>query len=326
MRLLLKTGEIRDIEISSSVVTYDNQMAMQVSFRDVTRKKIIENELRLAKNQAERATALKDRFVTIVSHDLKAPLASTISMLRLLEKSLSVRQETLDRQLIHRPVAALETMYKMIERLLDISLLQAGAIKIQKKVIDLHDLGAETVSILAPVAEQKGVTIRMGIPKGFRVLADPNLMFEVMNNLVANAIKFSHVGGTVTIDKFNDELACFLVRDTGVGIDFNNIPALLGQENKTSTPGTSGERGSGLGLSFCAEIIKAHGGTMAIDSELGKGSTFRVCLPQMEAKGVAENNPASVRDPKPPAPGSQCCTPPVNRHLGHGACIPNGAL
>ncbi|MBI5637424.1 MAG: PAS domain S-box protein [Nitrospinae bacterium] len=272
-------GALLTIEVMSSRVVYNGQKAYQAIFRDISRRKAEEAELRRAKEEAEQATALKDSFVSLVSHDLKTPVALILTMLQVARKNADGVLEEQDRLMLNRAQENAEAMQNIIERLLDINLLQTGKLTARKRFFDLAALVHEAVAVAAPLAAVKEVTISVAIPTGRHIYADHELIWQVMENLLSNALKFSRPGGTVTVDAPKDRQYTFAVADNGVGIKQEMIPMLFRPDVKTTTLGTGGEKGTGLGLPFCHEAITAHDGTITVESETNKGTTFRVALP-----------------------------------------------
>lgn len=268
-----------NIEVTASRVVYNGQKAVQAIFRDVSRRKAEETELRRAKEEAEQATALKDSFVSLVSHDLKTPAALILTMLQVVRKNANAVMEERDRLMLNRAQENAEAMQNIIERLLDINLLQTGKLAVRKRFFDLAALVNEAVDVAAPLAAAKKITVSAAIPAGRYIYADHELIWQVMDNLLSNALKFSRPGGTVTVSAPDDQRCAFAVSDNGIGIKQDMIPLIFRAEVKTSTTGTGGEKGTGLGLPFCHEAIAANNGTITVESETDKGTTFRVTLP-----------------------------------------------
>ncbi|MBI5637782.1 MAG: response regulator [Nitrospinae bacterium] len=227
------------------------------------------------------ATRLKDQFVSLVSHDLRGPIAGikstadfTRQMLR--EGDGAEKADGLVVSISELAAALLD----LLDQLLDISRLQTGKITPINRTFFVRQLAAERMLMAAPAAEQKNIAIRNELPEDARVLADRALYGQVIGNLLSNAIKFSRPGGVIRIYAPAAEGAfAVAIEDRGIGIPPGVVGDIFRHEVKTSTVGTGGERGTGLGLPFCMDIMKAHGGAIEADSRPGEGSTFIIRLP-----------------------------------------------
>ena len=249
---------------------------------NITDRKVMENALQTAKEQAEEATALKNKFVSLVAHDLKSPLTSVVGLLALMGRQLDKTLEVKHREMFAHIKKSGERMIQMINELLDISRLQTGAIKPQPRFMDCHTAIGECVSSLRFVAEEKEITLRNETMEGQRLYADPELFRHVIMNLLTNAIKFSPQGSSTVIFVPPGARSVIAVKDQGIGIRKEDMPNLFRHDVKTSTVGTAGERGTGLGLPYCADILKAHGGNICVESEQGRGSVFMVEFPHKQ--------------------------------------------
>jgi PAS domain S-box-containing protein len=258
-----------------SVIKKDNEpYALCGAMVNITDRKMMENVLETAKEQAEDATALKDKFVSLVAHDLKSPLTSIVGLLALMGRQLDKTLEVKHREMFAHMRKSGERMIQMINELLDITMLQTGVVKPRPRFMDCHCAIDECVASLRFLAEEKGVSLVNEIPEGLRLYADPELFRHVMMNLITNAIKFSAPGTKTAVFVPPGLKSVISVGDQGMGINKDVIPDLFRHEVKTSTLGTAGERGTGLGLPYCADILKAHGGSIRVESEPGRGSVF----------------------------------------------------
>jgi hypothetical protein len=184
---------------------------------------------------------------------------------------------------------------RMIDDLLLVSRLQSGGMRPRRRFVGAAGVRA-TVQGLERVAEQKGIHFTCALPETLRLYVDADLVGEVLQNLVTNAIKFTHRGGTVRLfapEAGGDTLA---VQDTGIGIRENFLPHLFDADVITSSVGTAGEKGTGLGLPICRDIMRIHGGSVTVESKEGVGTTF--CLrfpltkPQVLGVGLADGERA----------------------------------
>lgn len=237
-------------------------------------------ELREQKDRAEQATKMKDKFLALVSHDLRSPLASINSAATVLKKHMQPIEAA-------RPVIKLveglgkssASLLNLIDQLLNISRLQLGKMIPVKKCVPLAELVDIKILLIAHAVAEKKISIVNDLPAGMKLIADPVLLGEVVANLLSNAVKFTEEGGRVRVYAPDGTEGAFAIADTGNGIPAEILPHLFSDSVKTSTLGTAGERGTGLGLPYCKEIISAHGGDIRVESEPEKGSAFIVSLP-----------------------------------------------
>lgn len=243
-------------------------------------RKMNEN-LRNANEQLAELNASKDKFFSIISHDLRSPFNSLINLSMLLKEDgenmeCSETREYAD--IIHN--TSLKT-YNLLQNLLDWSRSATGAILYEPESMHLLNVIADMVESLESSASTKQVRLDVDVKSEDIVKADRNMIATVLRNLVGNAIKFTPEGGTVTIEIADSESGwvAVSVRDTGVGIATDRIPDMFDISKVKSTPGTNDEKGSGLGLILCKEFVDYHGGRIWVDSTEGEGSVFTFTLP-----------------------------------------------
>ncbi len=237
------------------------------------------DELRRAKEEAERATQLKDKFVSLVAHDLRGPFTTILGFLELLGNDKKNPLNKKQKQFLDWVVETSQRMVRMIDEILDISRIKTGKISPKSRFVNARFLTEQIIDNITPLAVKKGIRIENRVPETARLYADPGLIGEVLQNLLSNAIKFCHKGGRVTLYQPDDEPATLAVADTGIGIRKKYQEKIFLLEEKTSIVGTAGERGTGFGLPFSLELMKAHGGSLTMTSGEGKGSTFYARLP-----------------------------------------------
>lgn len=246
---------------------------------DVTDAKRAEREIREARDRAEEATKLKDQFVSLVSHDLRSPLASVILATdHMLRPGVAVEQSENRDRFISYIKDNVGGLMNLIDTLLDITRLSSGKVRVVRKVVNARELVAEKWVISAPAAAMHNITFDNQIAGHVNFLADPGLVGQVVQNLLTNAVKFTGDGGTITATLTQDETG-LSITDTGQGVDPDFLTDLFNQEIKTTLRGVRGERGTGLGLPYSHDIVAAHGGQLTVDSVEGKGSTFTFTLP-----------------------------------------------
>ncbi len=233
-----------------------------------------------ARRELEVLNAEKDKLFSIIAHDLRGPFASLVSVTELLANR--------DNQLDDDEVAHLhlslhqegQNLFKLLENLLEWSLLQQNATIFNPEVLPLEPLVRSTFALYGAVAKEKNIRLRTGVLPKAPVLTDENMAHTVLRNLVHNALKFTPDGGQVSVSADADnEWMWISISDTGIGICKDRIITLFEINAGKSTPGTDGEVGSGLGLHLCCALVKKCGGSIHVKSQAGKGSTFQFSLP-----------------------------------------------
>lgn len=260
--------------------------------RDITGQVDAHNEVLAAKEEAEEATKLKDKFITLLSHDLKTPLIGMLGMTQLLQKQPEMRSES--QHLLDLAVQSNKRMIRMIDQLLDVNRIRAGKLQLKCRYCDGADIVREAVGSVGGMAAEKGISIRNRVPDKVMVIADPIFLQQVFCNLLTNAIKFSGSGKTVTIGFSPGEKMVFTVEDNGVGIAPGLMKNLFSYHDKTSTRGTHGEIGTGFGLPLSADIMEALNGRLKAEPRPEGGTSFSVILPNPAPRLVImENSPGS---------------------------------
>ena len=222
----------------------------------------------------------KDKFISILSHDLRAPFTSILGFSEILinEPNLS-HEERLE--YLNYINDSSQHQLQLVNYLLDWSRLQTGRLKIEPQRLHVQSIIFNCISSLTGNAIRKKLEIKLHVKESLYVQADERLLSQVVTNLLSNAIKFSPEGMKIEIsaDSFNDKFVEFIVKDEGLGISDSNKAKLFRIEKMFSTEGTKGEKGTGLGLSLVKEIIEKHEGEIWFYSEQNKGSEFHFTLP-----------------------------------------------
>lgn len=239
-------------------------------------------ELKFSRQSLEELNATKDTFFSIIAHDMRDPLQYLILAAETLYHDYDVYDEEQKRDYIRRFYNNSNQLSALLENLLEWARSQSGSIVIEPGEIDVAQLVGETIELLAGNAQEKDIKLTSLVNENVSAFADRNMILAVLRNLVANAVKFSHPGGRVTINaepnKKGDRLS-ISVSDNGVGIEPENIERLFRIDIKKNTLGTSNEKGTGLGLIICKEFVEKNNGSISVHSEPGKGSTFEITLP-----------------------------------------------
>ncbi len=252
--------------------------AVVCSFADITEARDARLALELAKQEAEEAGHVKDQFVSLMAHDLRAPIAAAMSMVQMVTTDRDPALAEQQRETLRAVYDRLEQQLSLIDEVLKLTRLRTGKLRVRKRPVTAGVLLSVALGLRFQ-AEQKGQRLINEVPEGLVLAADPILFGHVMQNLVSNAIKFSPPGATVRMFVPPERPGTVAVRDEGVGIEPKRIPDLFRSDVRTSTLGTAGERGTGMGLPLSYDIMAAHGGALRLETEPGKGSTFYADLP-----------------------------------------------
>lgn len=227
----------------------------------------------------------KDKFFSIIAHDLKSPFNALIGFSDMLSSAATQGDAacTADyASLVHQSA---ETVFKLLENLLEWSRLQMNQLEFDPVSINLHTIIEENLDLFTPIAANKKIRLIANESRSFEVIADIHMVNTVIRNLINNAIKFTHSGGEVSVAvKTNESNVEILVTDNGVGINGEKLEKLFDLGEKTSTSGTAGEAGTGLGLQLCKELVEQLGGALTVESMLGEGSTFCFTLPWLPSE------------------------------------------
>lgn len=244
---------------------------------ELTRQKIMIEKQR---KELESINATKDKFFSIIAHDLKNPFASLIGASDFLVNSsdeLSPEQLKSFHEIINQSA---RTGYRLLENLLEWARMQTGTMAFKPKMVDLWNLVNEVVILLTGSAEQKDINLIARIDENLSAIVDENMINTVVRNLVSNAIKFTGRGGEIIVSsKLTDHFIEIAVSDNGIGIPKDKIGKLFRIDEKMIQNGTENETGTGLGLILCKEFIERHKGKIRVESDLGKGSKFIFTIP-----------------------------------------------
>ncbi len=224
--------------------------------------------------------ASKDKFFSIVAHDLKGPFLPLLGNLEFLIKRAPTSSPLEIREMCSASYLAAERIFELLENLLQWSQMQTGGMECDPEQVDLSLMADNDVDLLADMARRKGITLRNQVPVGASVYADKSMIDTVIRNLVNNALKFTSAGGHVAILAHpNGRFMEISIEDTGVGIKKEDMAKLFSLNAPHSTVGTGQEKGTGLGLIMCKEMVEQNGGQIWIESEPGLGTQVKITVP-----------------------------------------------
>jgi PAS domain S-box-containing protein len=273
------------LRISPLIDKRGRQVGKLIMLRDITERKRAEVELQEKNTQLYELNASKDKFFSIISHDLRSPFSALLGFSQLLEQNFGTYTPTEIKQKVHWLHVSAERLHALLENLLTWSRLQRGAMQQQPEPIQLSDIAEENIDLFAPKAEQKKIVLTRTVPEHLWVYADYGMINTVVRNLISNALKFTPVGGRIEVSAQEcNDIVEVSVSDSGIGIYPGDLPKLFRIDVQYTHLGTDGEKGTGLGLILCQELVERNSGRIWVESTVGTGTTFRFTLPCQQSE------------------------------------------
>lgn len=244
----------------------------------------LEHEQRELIDQLSERNEEKDRLMQIVSHDLRSPLGGIKGLSQILADGEEAEMPELVREFSEIIVQTSDTLLNLVNDLLDLAKIESGKQRVNLAEFDIIGTLQNAVKLQEKVAQSKGLQLIFEqtlatVP--FQIVADEPKIMQVINNLLSNAIKFTPKGGSVAlrVQPQNDDRLLIMVQDTGIGIPAEHLPRVFEKFGSHQRSGTSGEKGTGLGMTIVKRFVELHGGTIDVESEQGKGTSFTISLP-----------------------------------------------
>lgn len=300
-KMLRFDGQEFDADIKLIKTTHKGLPAIQILVADITSireteetlRKSQEKFLQLTENLSANKTRLKelveakDKFFSIIAHDLRSPFNSMIGVLELLTNEYEGLNDSERKKYINLIDNDANRTLTLLEDLLDWAKLQTGKMSFQPQTQKLLPIIESVTSNLCSAIDLKKLKLSYPIPKEFEIFADINMIAVVFQNLIGNAIKYSRLNGIITIEANTiGNQTKISVIDNGIGMSEEDKNKLFRIDQKITTPGTANEKGSGLGLILCNDFIKKHKGKIWVESEIGIGSKFIFKIPQKDNKHI----------------------------------------
>ena len=241
-------------------------------------------DLKFAREELKELNATKDKFFSIIAHDLRNPLQCLILYADSLYNDYDLLDDDKRKDYIHKFHNNTNLIAALLENLLGWSQSQQGIIEPHPQKIDLYALTAENIDLLKENAEKKNIAVSSQIKPKIYALADNNMIRTVIRNLISNAVKFTNPGGKVEIStaiSADGNAVDITISDNGVGINVEDLDTLFRIDvKKKKNKGTDNEKGTGLGLILCKEFVEKNNGSIRVTSEPGRGSRFTFTLPR----------------------------------------------
>ena len=271
-------------QLSNSILKQDDGSRVVLSiFRDISENKIYEEKLNTIATELKELNDSKDKFISILSHDLRGPFHGFLGITEVLANDISFLSPEEIKESATMLNKALTNQYLLLEDLLTWSRIQTKRIEINFENIKAAEEVLSVIVLLRPNAENKQITIVCNVEEDIELNCDRAMFKLLFRNLIANAVKFSFNGGIVNVDsKIREKGIIFAVADNGIGISETDKKKLFRTDIHFTTKGTADEAGTGLGLILCKEIVDLHKGKIWVDSTPGGGSTFNVFIPYPE--------------------------------------------
>jgi PAS domain S-box-containing protein len=279
-----KDGHVLELSIAAVPVIVDDEVVgVHGVAEDVTENNEMRRELERTRRAAEEASAAKSLFLANMSHEVRTPLTSVLGATEILaEDALDPHQRYLV-DVIHRSG---ERLLRLVNDILDVSRLEAGKLAVHDAPVDIRTLVRDVAAWAAPIAESEGLVLAFSVDPALptRLIGDAMRVSQVLTNLVGNALKFTETGQVRLMVQSGARLGninevCFVVEDSGIGIEDDQLTGLFDSFTQVDTSTTRKYGGAGLGLAICQELVTLMGGNLQARSTPGCGSTFSFTLP-----------------------------------------------
>ncbi len=286
---VMVTERTKEIEEKNIILQKQSSELTEINVILEERQEHIEEQAEELKSQAEELleaninltnlNATKDKFFSIIAHDLKNPFTTVLGFCEVLLAKYDKYDDTKRKHLIGIIDQSANNIYKLLDNLLQWSRSQTGSLKFEPEEFEINELIMNNIILAQSQMEEKQITAKTNMPPGVRVYADRNMINTVLRNLISNAVKYTEAGEIMIQLEKNEKYVTVSVKDTGVGMKEEIANSLFIIGGVKSQEGTRGEPGTGLGLMLCKDFIERNGGNIGVESQLNKGSTFYFTLP-----------------------------------------------
>lgn len=272
-----KNGEIRHALMFTSTLSNNKKIA---SFIDISELKQTEKALKESEEKLNKLNADKDRFISILGHDLRSPFSNLLGLSEDLEENINRYKLDEIKNMVGYINKTAQSTFNLLEDILLWGRTQQGSIPFKPQNLSFTNICSNVLESLDAQATAKNISINISATDQLTIIADNDMLKIVLRNLVSNAIKFTNKGGKINISaEKTSSVAIISVSDNGIGIKPENLVKLFDIGQVMTTKGTADEKGTGLGLTLCKEFVEKHNGKIWVESEYGKGSEIKFTLP-----------------------------------------------
>lgn len=288
IKLNTSQSKTLDVRIEAAQISSDkinlgkyNSPLLLITLLDITEIKLAQEKTAESEKQLKELNAERDKFFSIIAHDLRSPFNGLLGMLGLFkDESESFSDE--NKALVEAVFNSAKGVYELLDNLLNWANAQTGRLVLNPSIVEFNSLIIETVKVHSNAADLKGVKFRLELRDNLNINIDKDLFNTVLRNLIGNAIKYSNANGEIFIQtkRLHDKSIELMIKDEGIGISETVLNKLFRPGELISQRGTKDEKGTGLGLIICKEFVQLHNGELKVESLLGVGTTITVKIPQ----------------------------------------------
>jgi signal transduction histidine kinase len=273
---------IDNIELQARVYS---MLKLGDSYRTIKEQNTIleqqNDEIQTQRDKLQIANATKDKFFSIIAHDLLNPFNTILGFSELLVEAIKNQNLEKSKTLADIICQTSSVAFNLLENLLTWSRSQTGKISFTPEILDVKDIIDNNINLLKEAAQNKEIFLTSNLAESLMAYADRNMILTIIRNLITNAIKFSRKGDRIIVEVENTENWITIhISDTGIGIDDKAIGKLFKISGTIKTEGTANERGTGLGLMLCKEFVDWHKGRIWVESQVGVGCKFSFTIPK----------------------------------------------
>ena len=273
-------GKILQVEMRTRIMPDGSYQSI---YHDISDRKRAEAEINRQNDELRNVNAEKDRFFSIIAHDLRSPFSAILGLTEMIGEEFDSMKPSEIKEILGELKKSVGNLYKLLDNLLEWSMVQRNKKPFNPSEIILSDLIEYVLQPVMDSAKAKSITVFVDISPDIRVKADRNMLETTVRNLFSNAVKFTHTGGVILVDAIqtNEDQVTVNVKDSGVGIPAQMLSNIFSVSARNNRRGTSGEPSTGLGLLLCKEFVEKNGGKIFADSIDGNGSTFSFTVPSL---------------------------------------------